>query len=46
VYLTEEWIESERAIWDFMTELHEDNQNRLEPGFEQPRFEAVAPPSS
>jgi len=46
VYLTEEWVESERAIWDFMTELHPDNQNRLEPGFEQPRFEVVEPPSS
>ncbi len=46
VYMTEEWIESERAIWDFMTELHPDNQNKLEPGFEQPRFEAIAEPSS
>ena len=46
VYLTEEWVESERAIFDFMTDLHEDNQNRLEPGFEQPRFEVVEPPSS
>jgi ABC-type nitrate/sulfonate/bicarbonate transport system substrate-binding protein len=46
VYLTEEWIESERAIWDFMTDLNPDNQNYLEPGFEQPRFEAVEAPSS
>ena len=46
VYLTEEWVESERAIWDFMTELNPDNQNYLEPGFEQPRFEVVEAPSS
>jgi hypothetical protein len=44
VYLTEEWVESERAIWDFMTELNPENQNYLEPGFEQPRFEVVPAP--
>ena len=42
VYLTDEWIEAERKIWDFMTNLNPDNDNYLEPGFEQPRFEAVA----
>jgi hypothetical protein len=44
VYLTEEWVESERAIWDFMTELNPENQNYLEPGFEQPRFEVIEAP--
>ncbi|MGH8951166.1 MAG: ABC transporter substrate-binding protein [Acidimicrobiia bacterium] len=44
VYLTEDWIEAERAIWDFMVDLHPDNQNKLEEGFPQPRFEAVAAP--
>jgi hypothetical protein len=44
VYLTEEWIESEKAIWDFMVDLHPDNQNKLEEGFPQPRFEVVAAP--
>jgi hypothetical protein len=29
-----------------MTELNPDNQNYLEPGFEQPRFEVVEAPSS
>jgi hypothetical protein len=46
VYLTEDWIEAERAIWDFMVDLHPDNQNKLDEGFEQPRFEAVEAPSS
>jgi hypothetical protein len=43
VYLTEEWIEAERKIWDFMSNLNEDNENYLSPDFEQPRFEVVAP---
>ncbi|HVR79807.1 MAG TPA: PhnD/SsuA/transferrin family substrate-binding protein [Acidimicrobiia bacterium] len=46
VYLTDEWVESERAIFDFMTALNPENQNYLEPGFEQPRFEVVEAPSS
>ncbi|MDP3984266.1 MAG: ABC transporter substrate-binding protein [Acidimicrobiia bacterium] len=44
VYFTDEWVQSERKIWDFMTELHPDNQNYLEPGFAQPRFEVIAAP--
>ncbi len=44
VYLNDEWIESERAIFDFMVDLHPDNQNKLEPGFPQPRFESVEAP--
>ncbi len=43
VFLDSDWIEAEVAIYDFMTELHEDNQNRLDVGFPQPRFEAIAP---
>lgn len=43
VYLDEEWVEAETKIWDFMTELNPENQNYLEPGFSQPRFEIVAP---
>lgn len=43
VYLTEDWVEAERAIWDFMTELHPDNPNTLASGFDQPRFEIVEP---
>ena len=43
VYLTEEWIEAERKIYDFMTELNPENQNYLEEGFPQPRFEVVEP---
>lgn len=43
VYLTDEWVEAERKIWDFMTALNPDNANYLEPGFAQPRFEVVAP---
>lgn len=45
VYLTDDWIEAETKIWDFMTELNPENQNYLEPGFDQPRFEAVPPAS-
>jgi len=44
VYLTEEWVEAERAIWDFMVDLHPDNQNKLEEGFPQPRFEVIPAP--
>ena len=46
VYLeSEEWIESEQAIYDFMTELNPDNANYLEPGFDQPEFIVNEPPS-
>jgi ABC-type nitrate/sulfonate/bicarbonate transport system substrate-binding protein len=45
VYLDEEWVENERAIWDFMTELNPENQNYLEPGFDQPEFVIIAAPS-
>jgi ABC-type nitrate/sulfonate/bicarbonate transport system substrate-binding protein len=45
VYLDEEWVESERAIWDLMTELNPENQNYLEPGFEQPEFLIIEEPS-
>jgi hypothetical protein len=44
VYLTEDWIEAEKQIWQFMIDLHPDNQNRLEPDFEDPRFEAIEAP--
>jgi len=46
VYLDEDWVESERAIWDFMTELNPENDNYLEPGFEQPEFLVIEEPSS
>lgn len=45
VYLTEDWVEAERKIWDFMSNLNPDNQNYLPPGFEQPRFEIIGPPA-
>ena len=45
VYLDQEWVDAETQIYDFMTQLHPDNQNRLEEGFEQPRFEIVEPAS-
>jgi hypothetical protein len=44
VYLTEEWVEAERAIWDFMVDLHPDNQNKLDEGFPQPVFEVIPEP--
>ena len=43
VYLDEDWVEAERAIFDFMTQLHPDNPNTLASGFPQPRFEIVEP---
>ena len=46
VYFTDEWVESERAIWDFMVDLHPDNQNKLDEDFPQPRFEVIEAPSS
>jgi ABC-type nitrate/sulfonate/bicarbonate transport system substrate-binding protein len=45
VYLDQEWIDAETQIYDFMTELHPDNQNTLSPDFEQPRFEIIEPAS-
>ncbi|MGH8871430.1 MAG: ABC transporter substrate-binding protein [Acidimicrobiia bacterium] len=44
VYFTDEWVEAERAIWDFQTELNPDNANYVEAGFEQPRFEVIPAP--
>jgi hypothetical protein len=43
VYLTEEWIEAEKGVWAFQSDLHPDNANYIEPGFEEPRFEVVEP---
>jgi ABC-type nitrate/sulfonate/bicarbonate transport system substrate-binding protein len=46
VYLeSQDWIDNEQAIWDFMTELNPDNANYLEPGFEKAEFIVIAPPS-
>jgi hypothetical protein len=45
VYFTDEWVEAERKIWDFMTELNPENENYLPPGFPQPRFEVIPAPS-
>lgn len=44
VYFTDEWVEAERKIWDFMTELHPDNVNKLDEGFPQPRMEVIPAP--
>jgi hypothetical protein len=44
VYLTEDWVEAERAIWDFQVSLNPDNPNVLEAGFEQPRIEVIEAP--
>lgn len=47
VYLeSQEWIDSEQAIYDFMSELNPENQNYLDPDFERPEFIVVEPPSS
>lgn len=43
VYLDADWVEAERKIWDFMSNLNPENPNYLPPDFEQPRFEIVAP---
>jgi len=44
VYFSDEWVESERRIWDFMTALHPDNVNKLDEGFPQPRMEVILAP--
>lgn len=44
VFFTEDWVEAERAIWDFQVDLNPDNPNVLDEGFEQPRFEVVEAP--
>ncbi len=43
VYLDQDWVDVEVAIYDLMTELNPDNPNRLDPGFPMPRFEVLAP---
>ena len=43
VYLDDEWVEAEKAIFDLMTELHPDNPNGLPADYPSPRFEVVAP---
>lgn len=43
VFLDEEWIESETAIWDLMKGLHPDNANYLAADAPTPRFVALAP---
>ncbi len=43
VYLDQEWVDSEVAIYDFMTELHPDNPNILPSDYPAPRYEIVAP---
>lgn len=44
VYFTDDWVEAERAIWDFQVALNPDNPNVLDEGFEQPRFEVIEAP--
>jgi hypothetical protein len=47
VYLeSDEWIEAEQAIWDFMSNLNPDNENYLDPDFDRPEFIVIDPPSS
>ncbi len=43
VYLTEEWVEAEKKVWEFQSNLNPENPNYVEPGFDEPRFEVVAP---
>jgi hypothetical protein len=43
VYLTEEWIEAEKKVWEFQSNLNSENPNYIEAGFEEPRFAVVEP---
>ncbi len=45
VYFTDEWVESEQAIWGFQSGLNPENDNFIEEGFDAPRFEVVEAPS-
>jgi ABC-type nitrate/sulfonate/bicarbonate transport system substrate-binding protein len=44
VYFTEEWVEAEQKVWEFMSNLNPENQNYLESGFDEPRFEVIPEP--
>ena len=44
VYLDQEWIEEEVKIYEFMTNLHPDNPNKLSEDYPMPRFEVIEPP--
>lgn len=43
VFLEEDWIGVETAIWELMKGLHPDNHNYLTPDAPQPRFVALTP---
>lgn len=43
VYLTEEWIEAEKKVWEFQSNLNPENANYIDAGFDEPRFEVVEP---
>jgi len=45
VYLDEDWIETEVALWDLMKDLDPDNANYLADDAPTPRLEVVEPPS-
>jgi ABC-type nitrate/sulfonate/bicarbonate transport system substrate-binding protein len=46
VYLeSQEWIDSEQAVWDFMSNLNPENQNYLDPDFDRPEFIVIEAPS-
>ena len=44
VYFTDEWVESELKIYEFMVDLHEDNVNRLNEDYPEPRYEVIPAP--
>ncbi|MGH9245847.1 MAG: ABC transporter substrate-binding protein [Acidimicrobiales bacterium] len=44
VYLDEDWIEVETAIWELMNNLDPENPNYMASDAPRPRFEAIAPP--
>lgn len=41
VYLDQEWIDEEVKIYEFMTDLNEENPNKLPDDFPDPRFEVI-----
>jgi ABC-type nitrate/sulfonate/bicarbonate transport system substrate-binding protein len=45
VYLEEDWIETEVAIWELMKNLDPDNPNYLAADAPTPRFEVIEPPA-
>lgn len=45
VYLSQDWVDEEVKIYEYMVDLHPDNPNKLPEDYPMPRFEIIEPPA-